>query len=69
LLQRGFRFRASDQNCSRLIRYVFERHVVGYDVAIQMLEDFRTLLRLRVNQEVIFEAPDHRVGQNASLGV
>src|ERR1700722_17621958 len=52
-----------------LVRNIRERHIVGDDVAIQMLEDGPPRFRIGIEKEVVLETKQDRVGQNASLGV
>ena len=47
---------------------ILQGHVVGDDVAVQMLVDFGPRLRLRVQQEMILEAEQVHVRQDAALG-
>ncbi len=53
----------------RFVRDVGERHIVGDDVAIQMLEDGPPRFRIGVEKEVVFETKQDCIGQNTSLGV
>ncbi len=61
--------RALKSQRKRFVRDVCERHIVGDDVAIQMLENRPPRFRIGVEKEVIFETKQDRIGQNASLGV
>ncbi len=52
-----------------LFRDVFQGHVVGNDVVVQMVIERLAGFRRRVQKKVIFEAKHEGVGQNAPMGV
>ena len=68
LRQCGARIRPFDGERGDPVGLILQRDVVGDDVAIQMFVNFGPRLGLGVQQEVILEAQQIHVRQDAALG-